>query len=92
MSMLLADFMPSILNEDEKDILKIFINSYIKNPELAWKQIDLEEWLMDIHGLDAYEAENFSSLLIDIMLENDLGYELYDAYHGEGYIYYSEEA
>lgn len=91
MSMLLADYMPSILKEDEKEILKLFITSYIKNPELAWKQYDLEEWLMEIHGLDAYEAENFASLLIDIMLENDLGYEIYDAYQGEGYFYIGEE-
>ena len=90
MSMLL-DSMPAVLKVAEEDLLHQFINEFIKNPKLAWKQVDLEEWLMEEWELDEYAADNLSGNLIDYMLEQELGYDIFDSYQGEGFIYHGKE-
>lgn len=86
MTLTLNDFTPSIVLNGEAAALKQFA-SIVK--DTVWSPLDLEEFLLD-QDLSDYEADNYACLLIDYMLENDLGYEYggITPWCGEGYSLY----
>jgi hypothetical protein len=86
MTLTLNDCTPQIVRNGEEAAIKQFS---LVVQDTVWSPQDLEDFLID-QDLSDYEANNYAWLLIDFILENDLGYEYggITPWCGEGYSLY----
>jgi hypothetical protein len=84
---MLGLYVPEIVDIGEEEAIAKYKEELVGDK--VWAPLDLQEWLED-QGLGDYEALEYTNLLIDYMLENDLGYEYggITPWCGEGYSLY----